>query len=103
MADDEIKIITMGDMSVVFTVTDAYGIHRESVSVELAREDPGSVDVTNRGTIEITLPASIAIADFTAEIHTRLESHGYIHDPSRVAPEAEDDDGASGDDDEWLN
>ena len=58
MADDEIKIITMGDMSVVFSVTDAFGIHRESVSVELAREDPGNVDVTNRGTIEITLPAS---------------------------------------------
>jgi hypothetical protein len=103
MSDDNITIITMDDMSVVFSVTDTFGIHRESVSVELAREDPGNVDVTNRGTIEITLPASTAVADFTAEIRTRLESHGYIHDPSRVAPEAEDDDEDSGDDDEWLN
>ena len=37
---DSITIITMEDMAVVFSVTDDFGIHRESVSVELAREDP---------------------------------------------------------------
>ena len=58
MTDDNPTIITMADMAVVFSVTDDYGIHRESVSVELAREDPGEVTVNERGAVEITLPAS---------------------------------------------
>ena len=33
MPEDEITIITMDDMAVVFSETDAFGIHRESVSV----------------------------------------------------------------------
>ena len=53
MPEDEIVIITMDDMALVFEVTDAFGIHRESVSVELAREDPGGVDVDGRGMVEI--------------------------------------------------
>ena len=57
MSDDAITIITMEDMAVVFSVTDDFGIHRESVSVELAREDPGEVSVDG-GKVEITLPAS---------------------------------------------
>ena len=60
MSDDNVTIITMEDMAAVFAVTDDFGIHRESVSVELAREDPGEVSVTERGTVEITLPASQA-------------------------------------------
>ena len=34
-------IIDMADMGIIFSVTDALGIDRESVSVELAKEDPG--------------------------------------------------------------
>ena len=43
MTDDNetFTLITMDDMAVVFSVTDDFAIHRESVSVELAREDPG--------------------------------------------------------------
>ena len=52
MPEDEITIITMDDMAVVFSETDAFGIHRESVSVELSREDPGSVQVNSRGVVE---------------------------------------------------
>ena len=58
MSEDAVTIINMEDMAVVFSVTDDFGIHRESVSVDLAREDPGEVSVTERGTVEITLPAS---------------------------------------------
>ena len=36
-------VIDMGDMRVIFSVTDAFGIHRESVRVELGKEDPGAV------------------------------------------------------------
>ena len=59
MSDDSsATIITMADMAAVFAVTDDFGIHRESVSVELAREDPGEISVNDRGVVEITLPAS---------------------------------------------
>ena len=34
-------IIGMEDMDAIFSVTDSFGIHRESVSVELSKEDPG--------------------------------------------------------------
>ena len=100
MPEDEIVIITMEDMAVVFQVTDEFGIHRESVSVELAREDPGSVAVNDRGTVEITLPASQPTADFAAIIRTELETRGYIHNPGQVVSN-EDDEAAE--DDHWLS
>ena len=102
MSDDNVTIITMEDMAAVFAVTDDFGIHRESVSVELAREDPGEVSVSERGTVEITLPASRAPADFASTIRTELESHGYSHNPGQVVTN----DGDGGDDEEdegdWL-
>jgi hypothetical protein len=100
MPEDEIVIITMDDMALVFEVTDAFGIHRESVSVELAREDPGGVDVDGRGMVEITLPVSTAVADYAGEIRSQLEARGYQYDASRIAAEANGD----GDDeeDDWL-
>ena len=36
-------IIDMHDMETIFSVTDSLGIHRESVTVELTKEDPGLV------------------------------------------------------------
>lgn len=100
MSEDNVTIITMDDMAEVFAVTDDFGIHRESVSVELAREDPGGVTVTERGTVEITLPISQAPADFASTIRTELESHGYLHNPGQVV--ANEGDGES-DDDDWLS
>ncbi len=38
-------IIDMHDMETIFSVTDGLGIHRESVSVELTKEDPGLVQL----------------------------------------------------------
>ena len=102
MSDDHVTIITMEDMAAVFAVTDDFGIHRESVSVELAREDPGEVSVTERGTVEITLPASQAPADFASTIRTELESRGYSHNPGQVV--TNEGDGGDGEDEEdWLS
>ena len=52
------EIIGMADMGVIFSVTDRMGIHRESVSVELTKEDPGAVQAAPGGGVEITVPAS---------------------------------------------
>ena len=98
---EENAIITMDDMAAVFAVTDDYGVHRESVSVELAKEDPGSVAVSGRGVVEITLPASRAPAEFAAAIRAELETRGYAYRPGQVV--TNDDAGDDGDDgDDWL-
>lgn len=70
-------IITMRDMEVIFSVTDSLGIHRESVSVELTREDPGSISRSPRGKIEITVPESGTIEEFSQLIRQDLEAMGY--------------------------
>ena len=103
-SDDNVTIITMEDMAEVFAVTDDFGIHRESVSVDLAREDPGEVSVDERGRVEITLPASQAPADFASTIRTELESRGYAHNPGQVVTnDGEDDEGGDEDEDDWLS
>ena len=101
MTDDNPTIITMADMAVVFSVTDDYGIHRESVSVELAREDPGEVTVTERGAVEITLPASQTPADFAAAIRAELEANGYQLNPGQVV--SNESDTGDDEDDDWLS
>ena len=101
MTDDNPTIITMADMAVVFSVTDDYGIHRESVSVELAREDPGEVTVNERGAVEITLPASQTPADFAAAIRAELEANGYQLNPGQVV--SNESDTGDDEDDDWLS
>ena len=98
--NDNITIITMDDMAIVFSITDDFGIHRESVSVELAREDPGAIIVSG-GKVEITLPASRAPAEFAPTIRAELESNGYAHNPGQVVTNDGDDQGEA-DDDNWL-
>ena len=71
------QIIDMSDMAAVFSVTDQMGIHRESVRVELSKEDPGSIGRTGDNIIEITLPETELLEEFTARLQTELESMGY--------------------------
>ena len=99
MSEDS-AIITMDDMAVVFSVTDDYGVHRESVSVELAKEDPGAVAVNDRGVVEITLPASRAPSEFAHAIRAKLETQGYSYNPGQVISNDADIDDDDGDD--WL-
>ena len=70
-------IITMQDMEVIFSVTDSLGIHRESVSVELTKEDPGAIGQGAGGKIEITVPESGTVQEFAARIKQELEALGY--------------------------
>jgi len=73
-------IIDMQDMETIFSVTDGFGIHRESVSVELSKEDPGSIQKSARGTIEITVPESVTIEEFSLRLQAELEAMGYSAD-----------------------
>ena len=72
-------IIDMQDMGVIFAVTDTMGIHRESVRVELSKEDPGSINRVDGGIIEITIPETGPIEEFARLLQVELEGMGYEH------------------------
>ncbi len=74
MQDD---IITMADMEAIFQVTDAYGIHRERVSVPLEKADPGEVRRLPTGEVEIVVPASVPVEQWQVELRQRLEAMGF--------------------------
>ena len=86
-------VIDMSDMEVIFSVTDAMGIHRESVRVELGKEDPGSIGKDSGGFIEITVPESQTIQEFCGRLELELKDMGFIpQDPADGGDEDEDDD-----------
>ena len=76
MTEEHSDIITMADMAAVFDVTDAFSIDRESISVELTKEDPGAVQQAANGEIEITLPLTSPLAEFLEEVRRELISMG---------------------------
>lgn len=67
----------MQDMGIIFSVTDLMGIHRESVSVELSKEDPGLINKSDRGIIEITIPETGTVEEFAQRLRSELEGMGY--------------------------
>lgn len=70
-------IIDMQDMETIFSVTDSLGIHRESVRVELVKEDPGAVGQGAGGMVEITIPESSTVEEFAERLRVELEELGY--------------------------
>ena len=89
MAED---LITMEDMAAIFEVTDALGIHRESVRVELNKEDPGSIQKVADGMVEITLPANESVQVFCRKLRIALEAMGFAPADSVLGYDDEDDD-----------
>ena len=78
-------------MEVIFSVTDSLGIHRESVRVELVKEDPGVIGQGAGGMVEITMPESGTVEEFAERLRAELEGLGY------TAQEPEDEEK-----DDWL-
>lgn len=72
------ELIGMEDMSAIFEVTDGLGIHRESVRVELTKEDPGSIQRAGGGIVEITLPVNESAEIFCRRLRFDLEAMGYL-------------------------
>ena len=89
MAED---LITMEDMAAVFEVTDAQGIHRESVRVELNKEDPGSIQRVADGMVEVTLPANESAEVFCRKLRIDLEAMGFEAADSVLGYDDEEDD-----------
>ena len=70
-------IIGMEDMGLIFEVTDAMGIDRESISVPLGKEDPGAVRLLPGGEIEIVVPESVPTEEWVATLRVELEKLGF--------------------------
>ena len=77
MVEEFSDIITMADMAQVFDVTDAFGIDRETISVELSKEDPGLVQLAGNGGLEITLPLSTALDAWASTLNAELNRLGF--------------------------
>ena len=89
MAED---LITMEDLAAIFEVTDALGIHRESVRVELNKEDPGSIQRVADGMVEITLPANESAEVFCRKLRIDLEAMGFEPSDAVLGYDDEEDD-----------
>jgi hypothetical protein len=70
-------IIGMHEMGLIFQVTDAMGIDRESISVPLGKEDPGAVRKLPSGDVEIVVPYSVPLEEWLATLQAELEKLGY--------------------------
>ena len=46
--------------------------------MELSKEDPGSIQKSSGGAIEITVPESVTIQEFSTRLQAELEAMGYI-------------------------
>ena len=93
-------VIDMGDMEAIFSVTDALGIHRESVRVDLGKEDPGSIEKADGGIIEITVPESASIQEFSQKLDVQLKALGYTTQEGAVV-RADEFDVAEEEEDSW--
>lgn len=72
------EIITMEDMASVYEVVDELGIDRESINVELGKEDPGgwamgSGGMMKREVIEITLPLTTPLEEWLPALKVGLQ------------------------------
>lgn len=92
------ELIGMEDMAAIFEVTDALGIHRESVRVELTKEDPGSIQKVADGMVEITLPANESAEIFCRKLRIDLEAMGFESSDSVLSYDEDEDDD---DGDDW--
>jgi hypothetical protein len=65
-------------MEAVFAVTDELGIHRESVTVPIAKRDPGGVKDLGGGQVQISLPESVSATQWTRDtLPGELAKLGY--------------------------
>ena len=87
------ELIGMEDMAAIFEVTDALGIHRESVRVELTKEDPGSIHKVADGMVEITLPVNESTEVFCRKLRIDLEAMGYRPSDTVLGYDDDEDDG----------
>ena len=82
-------IIGMDDMGMIFQVTDELGIDREAISVDLTKEDPGSVKLGEAGimkeksVIQIVVPLSTPLEEWLPVLKAELQKLGFAEDQAQ--------------------
>lgn len=59
-----LEAVTMKEIEKIFAVTDAMGIHRESLVIPLGPQSPGRVRKLPSGKIEITVDAQLPLDEW---------------------------------------
>lgn len=67
------EIINIEDMNQVYEITDDLGIDRETIRVELTKEDPGSVARGTSGTFDMVLPLTTPLEIWLPILRKQLE------------------------------
>jgi len=67
-----LEVVTMKEIDAIFVVTDALGIHRESLVIPLGPATPGRVRRLPSGKIEITVDATRPLDEWVKELPTLI-------------------------------
>jgi len=84
-----LEVVTMKEIEAIFAVTDAMGIHRESLVIPLGPASPGRVRRTPAGKIEITVDAEVPFEAWLKRLPELVEAAVATsgrggHDPPRA-------------------
>jgi hypothetical protein len=63
-----LEVVTMKEIDAIFAVTDALGVHRESLVIPLGPASPGRVRRLPNGKYEIVVDAERPIDDWVKEL-----------------------------------
>jgi len=67
-----LEVVTMKEIDAIFVVTDALGIHRESLVIPLGPATPGRVRRLPSGKIEITVDATRPLDEWVKDLPTLI-------------------------------
>lgn len=63
-----LEVVTMKEIDAIFGVTDALGIHRETLVIPLGPATPGRVRRLPNGKLEITVDAARPVEEWVKEL-----------------------------------
>src|SRR5207302_7592640 len=69
-----LQVVTLKEIEAIFSVTDAMGIHRESLVIPLAPAAPGPGRRTPAGKLEITVDAEKPFDEWLRDLPARIEA-----------------------------
>lgn len=69
-----LDVVTMKEIDAIFSVTDALGIHRESLVIPLGPAAPGRVRRLPNGKIEITVEAARPLNEWLEELPSLIQA-----------------------------
>jgi hypothetical protein len=71
-----LDVVTMKEIDAIFAVTDALGIHRESLVIPLGPATPGRVRRLPNGKYEIVVDAARPIEEWVKELPSLIRAAG---------------------------